>query len=83
MTGERSMHEFRVNFAECSFSEYASDYENLILDTSHTGSRPSAPSSFARITSNVTAFADSAHPDRVAGERSMHEFRVDFSNALF
>jgi hypothetical protein len=52
------------------------------LSTSHAGSRPPGTFTFARITSIVTAFADSVHTGQMH-KRSMHEFRVDFLKCPF
>jgi hypothetical protein len=76
------MHEFRVDFSECSFSEYAFDYENLCSAQVVLATRRQPPSRFARITSIETTFADSAHPPG-RRQRSMHEFHVDFSECSF
>jgi hypothetical protein len=77
------MHEFRVDFSECSFSEQASDYANLVSVQVMLAVGPSALASFARITRIMSALADSVRPDPTARERSMHELRVDISECSF
>jgi hypothetical protein len=77
------MHEFRVNFTSARFLNARPITRTAFSVQVMPAVASWKLSSFARITRIITAFADSVRPDPDALSRSMHEFRVNFSNARF